>query len=156
MNKELWIVILPAFGWLLFALGGTQISDKIEGQKWIRRFLLPFICGVCVFFAGFVWWQAVVVALLACLMFHLGYGSKTSWKIRLLVFAGYGIISAPIGLSFWNLITSMACAVMFLLSNTKLTAKIFVWKIVEGFFGLLIAIQISYIMAGYGLVWIKK
>jgi hypothetical protein len=156
LNKEIWMVLLPAFGWLLFALGGTQISDKIAGQKWTQRFLLPAIFALCIFLARYVWWQYISVAMLACLMFHLGYGSKTSWKIRLLVFTGYGLISAPIGLSFWNLITSMACAVMFLLSNTKFTAKIFVWKIVEGFFGLLIAIQISYIMAGYGLIWIKK
>ena len=44
---------------------------------------------------------------------------------------------------------------MFWLSNTKLTSKVFVWKIVEGFFGLVIGIQISYVMSGNGLVWIK-
>lgn len=153
MNKELWLVLLPAIGWLLFALGGTQISDKIAGQKWTRRFLLPFLWGLCLFLARFKWWQAVIVAILSCALFHLGYGSKTSWKMRLLVFVGYGLISAPIGLSWWNLITFLICALMFWLSNTKLTSKIFIWKVCEGAFGCLIGIQIGYVMAGNGLIW---
>ena len=153
LNKELWIVLVPALSWLLFALGGTQISDKIEGKKWLRRFVLPFLWGLCVFFGGFFWYQAVGVAILGCLMLHLGYGSKTSWKMRLLVFAGYGLISAPIGLSWWNPITSIACAVMFLLSNTPLTSATMVWKCAEGSMGALIGITISFALAGYGLSW---
>lgn len=153
MNSELWIALVPAISWLLFSLGGTQISDTIPGKKWIRRFVLPFFWGVCLFFAHFAIWQACSVAILGCLMLHLGYGSKTSWAIRLLVFAGYGIISAPIGLSWWNPITFIACALMFLLSNTPLTSATMAWKIVEGSFGALIGITISFIMAGYGLIW---
>ena len=153
MNKELWIVIIPAFSWLLFALGGTQISDKIEGKKWLRRFVLPFLWGLCVFFGGFSWYQAVGVAILGCLMLHLGYGSKTSWKMRLLVFAGYGLISGPIGLSWWNPITSVACVLMFLLSNTPLTSATMVWKIWEGTGGCIIGIQIAYLISGNGIVW---
>lgn len=155
MNKELWLVLIPAFSWLCFALGGTQITDKIEGQKWIRRFVLPFLWGVCVFLSHFVWWQVVSVVILGCAILHQGYGSKTSWPVRLAVFAGYGLISAPLGLSAWNIITFVACASMFVLSNTKLTSAIFVWKICEGTFGALIGIQLSYLLAGYGWVWIK-
>jgi len=153
MNKELWIVLVPAFSWLLFALGGTQISDTIEGKKWLRRFVLPFLWGVCVFFAGFSWYQAVAVAGLGCLMLHQGYGSKAKWWKKLLIFLGYGLISAPIGLSLWNPITFIACAAMFLLSNTPLTSATMVWKIVEGAFGALIGITISFALAGYGLIW---
>lgn len=155
MNKELWMCILPALGWLCFSLGGTQISDKIEGQKWIRRFLLPFLWGICVFLASFAWWQGAGVAILACAMLHLGYGSKTSWPVRISVFAGYGLISATVGLSVWNIITFICCGMMFLLSNLKVTSWIFVWKIVEGAFGALIGIQISYLLAGQGIVWFK-
>lgn len=153
MNPELWIVAIPAFSWLLFALGGTQISDTIAGKKWLRRFVLPFLWGLCVFFAGFSWYQASAVALLGCLMLHLGYGSNSSWPKKLLIFAGYGLISAPIGVSWWNPITSIGCALMFLLSNTPLTSATMVWKIVEGAFGALIGITISFILAGYGLSW---
>lgn len=153
MNPEMWMVIMPALGWLCFALGGTQISDKIEGQKWIRRFLLPILWGVCIFLAGFAIWQAIVTTILAIGMFHLGYGSKTSWKMRLLTFAGYGIISSPIGLSFWNPITFGLCAILFLLSNTKITSSVFVHKIIEGSWGALIGVQLSYLLAGNGIVW---
>ena len=155
MNKELWLVLIPAVSWFLFSLGGTQISDTIKGQKWIRRFILPFFWGVCLFLAHFALWQALGVAIFGCFMLHLGYGSKTSWGMRLLVFSGYGLISAFIGLSWWNLITFLACGLMFLLSNTPLTSAIMVWKVCEGSMGALIGITISYIMAGYGLVWIK-
>lgn len=153
MNKELWLVIVPAYSWLLFALGGTQISDTIPGKKWLRRFVLTALWGLCTFFAGFSYYQAIAVFALGCLMTHLGYGSKTSWKMRLLVFAGYGLISAPIGISYWNLITAVVCSLMFLLSNTKLTALVFVWKICEGAFGCLIGIQIAYKLSGYGLIF---
>ena len=153
MNKELWLVIYPALGWLLFALGGTQISDKIEGKKWIRRFVLPVFWGIGVLLAGFAWFQALGVAVIACGAFHLGYGSKTRWPLKLATFSAYGLISAPIGLSVWNLNTMVGCAIMFLLSNLKPTSKMMVWKIVEGCFGALIGIQIGYLMAGYGWIW---
>lgn len=146
LNKELWLVIVPAYSWFLFAFGGTQISDKIEGQKWLRRFILPLLWALSIFMAGFALWQAILVMLLGIGILHLGYGSKTSWTIRLLVFLGYALISAPIGLSWWNPITFFGCILMFLGSNSLFSATL-VWKIVEGFFGLLIGIQISYCLA---------
>ena len=48
LNKELWLVVIPALCWFLGALGGTQISDTIKGQKWLRRFLMPAILGLAV------------------------------------------------------------------------------------------------------------
>jgi hypothetical protein len=155
MNKELWLVIIPTFSWFLFALGGTQISNTIGGKKWLRRFVLPFLWGICVFLGGFALWQALSVAILGCGMLHLGYGSKTPWGLKIAVFCGYGLISAPLGLSWWNLITTLGCVTMFLLSNTPLTSAIMIWKICEGAFGALIGISISFLMAGYGIVWIK-
>lgn len=153
MNSELWMVIVPAIGWALFALGGTQISSTIKGQKWIRRFVLPFLFALCVGLAGVAIWKAVLVAILAIGFFHLGYGDRSSWPMRLVIFSGYGIVSAPIGLSFWNIFTALGCFVMMFLSRTKLTANIFVWKICEGAFGALIGISISYLLAGNGWVW---
>lgn len=155
MNKEMWLVIMPALGWLLFAFGGTQISDTISGKKWLRRFVLPFLWGACVLLAHYAWWQVLGVTILACAMLHLGYGSHTSWKMRVLVFAGYGVISAPIGLSVWNIITPVGCLVLYLLSNLRISSNPIVWKVWEGTAGALIGIQISFVMAGYGLVWIK-
>ena len=144
MNPELWIVIMPALGWLLFSLGGTEISKKIKGKKWIRRFVLPAVFGLCVFFAGSDWWLAVAVCVIAMAVFPLGYGDRASWPKRLAIFAGYGLISAPVGLSWWNLITALMCPALMALSRWKSTAKTFIWKICEGAFGALIGIQIAY------------
>jgi hypothetical protein len=153
MNKELWMVGIPAVGWLLFALGGTKISDSMGGKKWLRRFVLTFILGVCVFFAGFQWWQGLAVFAISCLFFHLGYGDKAKWPMKCLIFSGYGLISAPIGLSWWNLITAVGCVLMMLFSNIPGLSKTFVWKIVEGFFGAVIGVQIAFLLSGNGLIW---
>jgi hypothetical protein len=86
-------------------------------------------------------------------MLHLGYGSKATWGLRMAIFAGYGLIAVWLGLSWWSLITAASCVLLFLLSNTKLTASVFVWKICEGAFGALIGISLAVLMAGSGWVW---
>lgn len=144
MNKELYLVFLPAISWLLFALGGTQISDKIKGWKGWRRFILPTIYFVACLLRGIVWWKVLLVSAITGIVFLLPYGDKTPYPIKFLVGCGYGCISLPIGFSAWNVITAIGFIVLFVLSNTKLTSKIFVWKICEGFFGLLVGIQIAY------------
>jgi hypothetical protein len=153
LNKELWLVLIPAYSWLLFALGGTQISDKIEGQKWLRRFVLTFLWGLCVFLGGFHWYQAVGVFVLGTVMLHMGYGDRTSWKMKWVMFAGYGIISAPIGLSFWNIATALFCPIAMYLSQTKWAKSTMVWKIWEGTVGALIGITIGFALAGHGWIW---
>ena len=151
MNPELWMVFLPAVSWLLFALGVTQISDTIHGKKWTRRFVLPFIFAVS---AGIAvsWWQGLLVGCIACAMFHQGYGIKSSWLKKALVFIGYGLISAPIGLSLWNLVIPLWCSFAFWASNTSMgsplwLAKMFVWKWWEGSVALLIGFSVSYLLA---------
>lgn len=155
MNPELWLVLIPALSAMLFAMGGTQISDKIEGQKWVRRFVLPFIWGLCVYLAHFALWQALGVMIVGCAMLHLGYGSKTPWGLKIATFAGYGAISLFIGVSWWNPIVAVGCAVMFLLSNLKLTSATVVWKCVEGIMGGLIGLSIAFLLAGNGIVWFR-
>lgn len=149
MNKELYMVILPAISWLLFALGGTQISDKIPGWKGWRRFILPFIYTLFCLMES-TWWQAVLVGLVAVGIYSIGYG-KMSWKMRFALGLGYGLVCIPIGISIWCAFTALAFGVLFILSNTKLTANTFVWKICEGFFGLFVGIEIAYILMGYGI-----
>ena len=146
LNKELYMVGLPAISWLLFALGGTQISDTISGQKWIRRFVLPTVYLIACLMSGFIW-QGIVTALLAMGVYHLGYGTKVPWWRKILVGIGYALISVAIGLSWWNLITAIAFIGLFKLSNTKWAASMFVWKICEGFFGLFVGIEIAYLLA---------
>ena len=152
MNKELYLVVIPAVSWLLFALGGTQISDKIKGQKWIRRFLLPFAYLLACVIAGFPW-MGVSIALLAMAIYHLGYGDTVPWWRKSLIGVGYALISIPLGLSVWNLVTAIAFIGLFKLSNTKWSAQMFVWKLCEGFFGLFVGIELAYLLSGKGLIW---
>jgi len=152
MNPELLMVFLPGLSWILFALGGTEISPTIPGQKWIRRFLLP--CIYLMFALCCVsWWQAILATLPAMLFFCLPYGSSTPWWQKILVGCSYALIGVAIGISWWNLFTAVGFTVLFLLSNTKLTEKIFMWKICEGFFGLLVGIQLAYVLMGCGIIW---
>ena len=155
MNPELWLVFVPALSAMLFALGGTQISDKIEGKKWIRRFVLAFLLGLCVFLAKFAIWQSAGVAILSCVMFHQGYGDKVKWWRKILTFIGYGCIPLFIGFSYWSIITTVGCTVMFILSNIKLSSATFVWKICEGVFGALIGISVAFLLSGNGILWFK-
>lgn len=143
MNPELYLVFLPAVSWLLFSLGGTQISGEIKGQKWIRRYLLPAVYFAACLFAGIMFLKALLVMILSVIAFCLPYGDRTSYPEKFLVGCCYGAISVPIGLSWWNLLTALGFILLFILSNTKLTEKIFVWKIVEGFFGALCGIQLG-------------
>ena len=153
MNKELFLVFLPALSWVLFALGGTQISDKAPGWKGWRRFILPFVYIIACFIGSIIWWKSLLVGMIAAGSYSLGYGKEKTWLQRSLVGLSYGLVSMPIGVSVWNVFTAIAFISLFFLSNTKLTEKIFVWKICEGFFGLFVGIQVSYLLAGNGLIW---
>jgi hypothetical protein len=153
LNKELFMVFVPAVSWLLFALGGTQISDTIPGWKGWRRFILPAVYMLACFIAGMVWWRSVLVAAIAGSGYSLGYGEDKAWWQRALAGLAYALITIPIGLSIWNALTIIAFITLFWLSNTKITANIFIWKICEGFFGLFCGIQLAYVLMGQGLIW---
>lgn len=153
MNKELLMVFLPGISWILFALGGTQISATTQGWKGWRRFILPFVYGIFCVISQIVWWKVLLVMVLADIIYSLPYGHKITWKLRWIIAAAYGLISIPIGMSFWNFITPIGFSVLFLLSNFKTTSSTFVWKICEGGFGLLVGIQLSYLLTGNGILW---
>ncbi len=146
MNKELVMVFVPGLSWVLFALGGTQISDTIKGWKGWRRFILPTVYMVACIFFGIEWWRILLVGFAAGLVYTLPYGVKTKNWVRYLVALGYGCISVPIGISIWNVLTVIGFITLYHLSNFKPTSKAFVWKICEGFFGVLVGIQLAYIL----------
>jgi hypothetical protein len=154
MNKELIMVALPAISWLLFSLGGTRIAEdnSIQGQKWIRRFVLPGVYFLfCLFLVG--WIKASIVTAIAIPAFCLGYGMGKSYIYRFMVGCGYALISLPIGISWWNLVTAITFIALFKLANTQLTRKMFIWKICEGAFGLTIGIELAYSLMGKGIIW---
>ena len=153
LNNELLMVFIPGISWILFALGGTQISDKIQGWKGWRRFILPFVYGIFCTITNIIWWKVMLVMALAGIVYSLPYGHKVSWKMKTLIALGYGLISIPIGISVWNIFTAIGFLGLFKLSNMKLTSNIFIWKVAEGFFGLLVGIQLAYVLMGKGVIW---
>lgn len=133
MNE--WLQILTLV-WcvLLFPAGGTQVSEKIKGQKWLRRILMSIGLGLL---TGWLttWWQGIGYALTVFGITTCPYGSRTPYWLKAVVFTGYGATSLWFGYSWWLLVTPCVCTGLFFLSNFKLTAKSFPWKICESAFG---------------------
>lgn len=143
-----WLMIAyVVFGAFLFAAGGTQISSKIGGQKWIRRFLLPFIFGIITYFGGFIWWKALGVCLGYILVFHFGYGEKKPWWYRLLIGVSYSLPSLFLGITLWQILIPIIFIGMFLLSNWRKTAKEFPWKVCEASYGGIIGITLATLLS---------
>jgi len=146
LNRELFMVFIPGISFILFALGGTQISNTISGWKGWRRIVLPIIYVISLLIALNAPYRAFYVGLIAWGAFSLGYGNGKTWLYRFMVGCTYALISIPIGFSMWNIVTVVGFITLFILSNTPLTSKYFVWKICEGGFGLLCGIQIAYLL----------
>lgn len=80
MNSEWWYIIIMGLSGILFAAGGTQVSDKIDGQKWIRRIALPVSLGLTLWLCfGVDWWRCVAFSVASFGAFSLGYGDKSDW-----------------------------------------------------------------------------
>jgi hypothetical protein len=79
MNPEIWHILIIGLSGILFALGGTWITDKIDGQKWIRRYLLPVTIGLILLILNIDWWRCLGLSLLSIGAFSLGYGDKADW-----------------------------------------------------------------------------
>jgi len=146
MNKELFMVFIPGLSFILFALGGSQISNTIPGWKGWRRFVLPTIFIISCLIAHISILRAVSVGLIALVAFSLGYGESKTWLFRFLVGCVYAIITIPIGFSWWNAVTAVGFIALFFLSNNKWTSNMFRHKIIEGLWGALVGIQLAYLL----------
>jgi hypothetical protein len=145
MNEWLTILIMALSG-VLFAAGGTHIG-KIGGQKWLRRVLLPVSLGIATYYASLKdtekgklkpWQLASFLVLLIFL--HMGYGERTPYWKKFLIFTGYSAASLFIGFSWWVVITPVVLFLIFLGSNWKPLATTIFWKSWEFMAGVLIAL----------------
>lgn len=137
--QELNYIIIPPLCWLLFALGGFR-------QKAWRRFGIPALLGIFCWINHIALWKILLVVTISCIVLHLGYGEGKSWLWRAFVGVSYGCIALPLGFSMWQVILPVMWIILFWLSNTKFAEKIVVWKIVEGFTGLLIGLSVAYLL----------
>lgn len=154
LNPEMYMVIMPPVGWLLFSLGGTNIKEQGKGWKGWRRFVLPTWVLLVLLAYGITWWQSVMVTLLSS-VFCLGYGETKPYWWKFMIGCMYASTSLPIGVSWWNLATALGFIGLFALSNWKVTAPTFTWKLCEGAFGLLYMVQLAYLLMGCGVTWIR-
>ena len=132
MNEMLMILVFALSG-ALFAIGGT-------GYKWARRFIFPALLGL---FAGYctTWWQGAIYAVLLCASLHLGYGERTSYHLKFVVFITYSAVSLVIGFSWWVIVTPVTLFLLFMASNWKPMASSIFWKSWEFLAGILIGIS---------------
>ena len=134
LNKEIIQLTLITASTFLFALGGTHITDKIKGKKWLRRYLLPLIIGVLT--------GNWLIGFLYIIAFSLGYGESKPYWYKFLVGVALIVPSFLLGLTPWQAITPVVFITLFALSNWKCTAKHFPWIICEAVFGLCIGITL--------------
>jgi len=143
LNPELNLVFLPALCAMLFALGGTQITvdNRIGGWKGWRRFVLPAVLAIGCVLSHVIWWKALCVAIIAIVALSLGYGSKKPMWYKILVFSSYSLISMPIGIGLWNVLSPIIVTGMFIMSNKDYPFA--TWKVCEAIMGFLIGIMVG-------------
>jgi len=143
MNQELIFILMATLSGGLFALGGTG-NFKFASKAW-RRYALPICLAVLLVLLGIHTWRILVSMALLCAFLHLGYGDKTSWLVRILVFTSYGIPSILVGkggflhFNWWVAIIPLVLTVGFLASRFKPLQTTVFWKSWEFFAGTMIA-----------------
>lgn len=136
MSGEYAMIIGMCAGGTLFAVGGT-------GYKWARRFLLPAIWALLCFIMGFNLIKCCLIFAGYAAVFSLGYGESKPYWYKMLVGISYGLPSLVLGFSVWNILIPLIFISLFVLSNTKNTAKDFPWKICEFIFGAVTAFPVA-------------
>lgn len=135
-----WLMILAmGFGGMMFAAGGT-------GPKFVRRYIMPLALGAVAFFGGIIWWRALSYSLTQLGTLHMGYGQSLPYWRKMITAIAYVLPTLFIGFSPWQIIAPLGFILMFILSNWKPTANIFVWKIVEFFTGALYGAVIAHLL----------
>ncbi len=135
MNPEWWHIIIMGVSGMLFAAGGTEISQKVGGWKWIRRILLPVSLGLILYFAlNIDWWRCLGLVLVSAVAFSLGYGDRSHWwkwdgsrYPKLFTACMIPLPTLFIGFSLWIFTYPLIFLGVFALQNKTKTS----WKIFE-------------------------
>lgn len=131
MSEPLQMLLMASFSFL-FALGGYH-------EKAWRRFGIPIVaCSVLMFLVTYKFAFAYSIAIMIAL--HQGYGEKTPYWKKFLVFCGYSLPALMLGFTWWAFVTPLILILLFFLSNCKPTANMIFWKLWEFIAGLLTAV----------------
>jgi len=132
-----WLQILcMVIGGACFAIGGT-------GPKWVRRYVMPVLLAAIAVFAGDKPWQALCMALCLVVSLSMGYGERTPFWRKVLVFCSYFASTMWLGFTPWQVFGPIFITIIFYLSNTAATSKMFFWKSCEFIMGSLIGITVA-------------
>jgi hypothetical protein len=123
-----------------FAIGGT-------GPKWVRRYLLPVLLGFIALISGVLWWKCLGMSLCLIGALSMGYGERTPYWMKFLVFCSYFASTAWLGFTPWQIMGPFLIFGLFFFSNLKNTAYVFFWKACEFIMGSLIGITVAALIA---------
>ena len=133
-NEELVQIAALTSGGVCFSLGGMR------GGRFVRRYALPLALSGCAWLlTGFWSWRLVAFALALSFALHLGYGERTPYWRKFLVFCLYAASTLFFGFTIWQIITPVIMMLLFIASNAMKFATEFRWKVVEFIWGVLIA-----------------
>jgi hypothetical protein len=134
MSEILQMITMSTSGFL-FCLGGYK-------WKWARRYVLPLLLALGCVLSHVSWWQSSLYAILLCASLCAGYGERTPYWMKFLIFCAYSGVSLCIGFSWWCTITPVMLLCMFYASNWKPMASTVFWKSWEFMAGTLIGISL--------------
>jgi len=125
INKEILIITIPAFSWILFSAGGYK-------YKILRRYILPLLLGITVLISGIPLINAVGGTIALSVALCLPYGDKVPLIAKFGVICTYPLATLLWGFTWFQPIYVVVVFGLFWLSlKGKLTHKI-----MEGFAGL--------------------
>jgi hypothetical protein len=136
IDKELLSILAYSLSPLFYGLGGWKC-------KFLRREILPITLGTLLFLAGYPLWKCLVYMPLQDGVFRLPYGDKTPYWLKALIGITYSLPSLLFGFTVWQAVLPAVFIVYFILSNWKVTAQEFSWKICEGTVGFQLGIIVA-------------
>ena len=124
---------------LLYSLGGMY-------HKGLRRYCIPLLLLGMTFWTGTITWQKVIAISLFSGILHLGYGDSHSNMKRFCYALGLSLPTLVIAFNWWFFAPLLAFLITWFLSNNKLTAKYFPWRVCEFIVGSSCAVLWSQIL----------
>ena len=146
MNHELIYILMMTSGVLLWTLGGTL-------WKGYRRIIFPITIFLFLLLYGLSWWQCLFSSGLLYGCSSLGYGTNSRWWLphkdingwhssKLITAISYNFPALIIGYTWWFIVMPITFLSIFWASNNKSLEKDFVWKVCEGWTGLMVTVTI--------------